>query len=106
MYNIISSCIFGKRNYRVLVIVSVCVCVCECVCVCTKAQKERVYENNSDKFDIGHSRTKVKVMARLQNFSPFSAVQLAGPITQLWKLILSKYVHLILIYKIYEYRQA
>ena len=27
-------CVFGKRNYRVLVRVSVCVCVCLCVCVC------------------------------------------------------------------------
>ena len=27
------SCVFGKRNYRVLVRVSVCVCVCVCVCV-------------------------------------------------------------------------
>ena len=28
------SCVFGKRNYRVLVRVSVCVCVFVCVCVC------------------------------------------------------------------------
>ena len=28
------SCVFGKRNYRVLVRVSVCVCVRVCVCVC------------------------------------------------------------------------
>ena len=28
------SCVFGKRNYRVLVRVSVCVCVCVFVCVC------------------------------------------------------------------------
>ena len=36
------SCVFGKRNYRVLVRVSVCVCVCLCVCVCfcTITQKE------------------------------------------------------------------
>ena len=40
------SCVFGKRNYRVLVRVSVCVCasvfVCVCVCVCfyTITQKE------------------------------------------------------------------
>ena len=27
------SCVFGKRNYRVLVRVSVCVCVCVSVCV-------------------------------------------------------------------------
>ena len=28
------SCVFGKRNYRVLVRVSMCVCMCVCVCVC------------------------------------------------------------------------
>ena len=43
---LIYSCVFGKRNYRVLVRVSVCVCVCVCVClcvcvcVCTITQKE------------------------------------------------------------------
>ena len=38
------SCVFGKRNYRVLVRVSVCVCLCVCVCVCfcTITQKEIV----------------------------------------------------------------
>ena len=34
------SCVFGKRNYRVLVRVSVCVCLCVCVCFCTITQKE------------------------------------------------------------------
>ena len=42
------SCVFGKRNYRVLVrvcvFVCVCVCVsvfvCVCVCFCTITQKE------------------------------------------------------------------
>ena len=40
------SCVFGKRNYRVLVRVSVCVCACVCVCpcvcvcFCTITQKE------------------------------------------------------------------
>ena len=33
-----------------------------------------VYENNSDKFDIGHCRTKVTV----RNFSPFTAIQPVG----------------------------
>ena len=32
--NLYYSCVFGKRNYRVLVRVSVCVCLCVCVCVC------------------------------------------------------------------------
>ena len=34
-----------------------------------------VYENISDKFDIGHSQTKVKVIVGLQNFSPFTTIQ-------------------------------
>ena len=34
------SCVFGKRNYRVLVRVCVCVCVFVCVCFCTITQKE------------------------------------------------------------------
>ena len=32
------SCVFGKRNYRVLV--RVCVCVFVCVCFCTITRKE------------------------------------------------------------------
>ena len=62
------SCVFGKRNYRVLVSVCVCVCVCVSVfvCVClflhdnskrnrsrnTKSEYIVVYENSSDEFDI------------------------------------------------------
>ena len=55
---------------------SVCVCVCLSVCVSvyTITQKNNfsfdlklehivVYENSSDKFDIGHCPIKVKVMA-------------------------------------------
>ena len=41
----------------------------------------------SDKFDIGHCRTKDKVTARLRNFfffSPLPQYKLSGPITQLW----------------------
>ena len=35
------SCIFGKRNYRVLVRVCLCVYVCLCVCdFCTITRKE------------------------------------------------------------------
>ena len=64
-----------------------------------------VYENISDKFDIGHCRTKVKVTVRLQIFSPFTAIQLSGPITQLWYKLGNLY-HLILIYKTYECRHT
>ena len=72
-------CILIIVNYRVLirVCVSVCVCVCVCVrvcvrvCVCVflhdnmKFKYIVVCENNSDKFNMGHCQTKVKVMARL-----------------------------------------
>ena len=34
VFSINYSCIFAKRNYRVLVRVSLCVCICVCVCVC------------------------------------------------------------------------
>ena len=83
------SCVFGKRNYRVLVRVSVCVCVCLCVCVCgflhdnSKRNRSRnmkseyivVYENSSDEFDIELHRIKVKVTVGFQKFSPFTTIQ-------------------------------
>ena len=62
-----------------------------------------VYENISEKFDIGHCRTKVKVTVRLRNFSPFTAIQTVrsqnSTLVQARKLILSMYDHLILEYK-------
>ena len=42
-----------------------------------------VYENISDKFDNGHCQIKVKVTVGLSNFSPFTTIQISGPITQL-----------------------
>ena len=67
-----------------------------------------VYENNSDEFDIEHHRIKVKV--GLPKFSPFTTIQTVrsynSTLVQARKLILSMYVHPILIYKIYEYRHA
>ena len=56
--------------------VSVCVCLCLSVCLCTRQKKikfqstwnlenivvHHVYENSSDKFDIGHCPIKVKVI--------------------------------------------
>ena len=61
-----------------------------------------VYENSSDEFDIEHHQIKVKVTVGLQKFSPFTTKQ-TGPITQLGyklgSLLLSMYVHLIVIYK-------
>ena len=38
-----------------------------------------VYENISEKFDIGHCWTKVKVTERIQNFSPFTTIQTVRP---------------------------
>ena len=69
-----------------------------------------VYENISDKFDIGHCRAKVKVTARLQNCSPLTTIQIVrshnSTFVQTGRLILSMYVHLILIYKINECHRA
>ena len=65
-----------------------------------------VYENSSDKFDIGLRRIKVKVTVGVQKFSPFTTIQTVRSYTstlvQARNLILRMYAHLILIYKIYE----
>ena len=118
------SCVFGKCNYRVLVRVSVCVCVYVCVCVCvflhdnskrnrsrnTKSEYIVVYENSSDEFDIEFHQIKVKVTVGVQKVSPFSTIQTvrsySSTLVQARDLILSIYLHLILIYKIYECRHA
>ena len=106
--------------------VCVCVCVRGCVHVCvflhdySKRNRSRnmkleyivVYENSSGKFDIAHYRIKVKVTVGLQKFSPFTTIQTVrshnSTLVQARKLILvlSMYVHLIVIYKIYEYHHA
>ena len=90
------SCIFGKRNYRVLVRFSVCVCVCVCLCVFlhdnskrnrfrnTKSEYIVVYENSSDEFDIELHRIKVKVTVGVQKFPPLPQYKLSGPIVQFW----------------------
>ena len=116
------SCVFGKRNYRVLVRVSLCVCVCLCVCVFlhdnskrnrsrnTKLEYIVEYENSSDEFDIELHRMKVKVTVGVQKFSPFTTKQTvrsySSTLVQARNLILSMYLHLILIYKIYKCRHA
>ena len=120
----IYSCVFGKRNYRVLVRVCVCVCVSVFVCVCvflhdnskrnrsrnTKSEYIVVYENSSDEFDIELHRIKVKVTVCVQKFSPFTTIQTVRSysltLVQARNLILSIYLHLILIYKIDECRHA
>ena len=117
------SSFFGKRNYRVLVRVSLSlslsVCVCVCVCVfCTirngprntKSENTVVYENSSDEFDIALRRVKVKVTVGVQKLSPFTTIQIvrsySSTLSQARNLILSMYLHLILIYKINECRHA
>ena len=69
-----------------------------------------VYENSSDKFDIGHYQIKVKVTAGVQTVFPFTAIQTVrsynSTLVQARRLILSIYVHLKLLYKIYEYHHA
>ena len=69
------------------------------------------YENSSDKFDIELPRIKVKVNVGIQKFSPFTTIQTVryyiSTLVQATNLILSTYVHLILIYKkIYECRHV
>ena len=103
---------------------SLCVCVCPCLCVCvflhdnskrnrsrnTKSEYIVVYENSSDEFDIELRRIKVKVTVGVQTFSPFTTIQTvrsySSTLAQARNLILSRYLHLILIYKIYECRHA
>ena len=69
-----------------------------------------VYENSSDEFDIELHRVKVKVTVGVQKFSPFTTIQTvrsySSTLVQARNLILSIYLYLILIYKIYECRHA
>ena len=69
-----------------------------------------VYENSSDVFDNEHHRIKIKVTVGLQKFCPFTTIQTVSSnnstLVQARKLILSMYVYLIVVYKIYEYRHA
>ena len=68
------------------------------------------YENSSEGFDIEHCRMKVKATVGLQIFSLFSTIQTVrsynSTLVQARKLVLSLYVHLIQIYKIYEYHHT
>ena len=97
-------------------------CVCLCVCVFlhdnskrnrsrnTKSEYIVVYENSSDEFNIELHRIKVKVTVGVQKFSPFTTIQTvrsySSTLVQARNLILRIYLHLILIYKIYECRHA
>ena len=76
----------------------------------TKSEYIVVYENSSDEFDIELHRIKVKVTVSVQKFSPFTTIQTvrsySSTLVQARNLILSNYLHLILIYKINECRHA
>ena len=97
-------------------------CVCVCVCVflhdISKINRSRnmkseyivVYENSLDEFNIELHGIKVKVTVGVQKFSPFTTIQTvrsySSTLVQARNLILSIYLHLILIYKIDECRHA
>ena len=97
-----------------------CVCVSVFVYLHDNSKRNRsrnrkleyiiVYENSLDEFDIELCWNKVKVTVGVQKFSPFTTIQTVRSYTstlvQTRNLILSMYVHLILIYKIYECRHA
>ena len=97
---------------------SVCVCLCVFLHNITKRNRSRntkleyivEYENSSDEFDIELRRIKVKVTVGVQKFSPFTIIQTVrsycSTLVQARNLILSMYLHLILIYKIYKCRHA
>ena len=101
---------------------SLCVCVCLCVCVFlhdnskrnrsrnTKLEYIVEYGNSSEEFDIELRRIKVKVTVGVQKFSPFTTIQTvrsySSTLVQARNHILSTYLHLILIYKIYKCRHA
>ena len=99
---------------------SLCVCVCVCVFLHDNSKRNRSrntkldyvveYENSSDEFDIELRPIKVKVTVGVQKFSPFTTIQTvrsySSTLVQARNLILSVYLHLILIYKIYKCRHA
>ena len=65
-----------------------------------------VYGISLEEFDIENRQIKVKVTVGLQMFSPFTTIQNVrsynSTLVQASKLILSMFVLLILIYKIYN----
>ena len=69
-----------------------------------------LYESSSDKFDIELCRIKGKITVGVQMLSPFTTIQTVrsynSTLLQATKLILSLYVHMILIYKVYENSHA
>ena len=94
--------------------------VCVCVFLHDNSKRNRSrktkleyiveYEKNSDEFDIELRQIKVKVTVGVQQFFPFTTIQTvrsySSIVVQARNLILSMYLHLILIYKIYKCRHA
>ena len=111
-------CAFLKNATIGYSLESVCVCVCVFLHDNSKRKRSRntkleyivVYENTLDEFDIELRRIKVRVTVGVQKFSPFTTIQTvrtySSTLVQARNLILSIYLHLILIYKIYECRYA
>ena len=46
-----------------------------------------VYENNSDKLDIGHCQKRSRSRCDFEIFLHFPQYKLSGPITQLWYML-------------------
>ena len=106
-------CVCWRAHVCVCVCVCVYVCVCVCVCLHDNSKRNRsrktkfeyivMYENSSDEFDIELGRIKVTV--GVQKFSPFTTIHTvrsySSTLVQARNLILSMYLHLILIYKIF-----
>ena len=111
-----SSMITTNKNTRIQT--SVCVFVCVFLQDNSNRNQSRntkfeyivVYENSSDEFNIELRRIKDKVTVGVQKFSPFTIIQTvrsySSNLVPSRNLILGMYLHLILIYKIYEYRQS
>ena len=111
------SCVFKNATIDYS-LESLCVSVFVCVFLHDNSKGNRsrnmkleyivAYENSSDKFDIEHHRIKVKDSVGHQKFSPFTTIQTVrsynSTLVQARKLILRMFVHLIVIYNIYEYR--
>ena len=76
----------------------------------TKLKYIVVYKNSSDEYNIELRRIKVKVTVGVQKFSPFTTIQTvrsySSTLVQARNIILSMYLHIIIIYKIYECRHA
>ena len=103
--------------------VCVCVCVCPCVCVCVflhDNSKRNRSRNTKSEYIVVYEKALTSLIlsfigssqghCRRSKFSPFTTIQTVrsynSTLVLARNLILSIYLHLILIYKINEYRHA